>query len=413
MWFLIVYRKEKTITLYSCMILLIAIVAFAGVYTLWTGIYFDTFGNQVMTNISPIPFIYTFLGFVFFFSPLKYAKLKSIDIPEFESKNFRTLLTVWIVISLAYILVKLGEASAAVAIGLDRVYEARHMDGEFLSEVVIDNPIIRKIKWIGGMVTNATCPVMMLYAMICIIKNKERIMAFLILALAFLPSFLHSIATGSRGSMVWSMFKLFFIIILTKDLLPVKFKKIIISVLGSVIAGVLFYSMAITVARVGESDAVSSILRYFGEPFPNMIFSYWDQVAQFPGGNRFFPDFLGFDKTAGFSSGEIHSYWSFYTGVPILNWKIMYIDCYIEFGKIGAFVMILLFSLPFSYYFKKKIIGLYNIPVLFFYYEMCDNSFTGFNAFSNVIITTITSILVLNFILKTFCANNKMHENSI
>lgn len=402
-WFLIVYKKEKTITLYSCMILLIAIVAFAGVYTLMTGIYFDTFGTQNLSSIDSTPFILCFIGFVIFFNPLRYAKMENVEIPEFSSKNFQYLLIFWLILTTAYTILKATEASAAVAFGLDQVYEARHVDGEALSYMVYDNQIILKLRWIGGIVSNATCPVAMLYAMTNLIKREKISLSVYVLLLAFLPSFFHSIATGSRGSMFLSIFKVLFIVIFLKDFLQSNIKKIIWGLFASGVAVVLIYSIAITVARVGDTDALSSVLRYFGEPFPNMSFSYWEYVINHPMGERFFPDFIGSNATEGFSPGEIHEYWGNITNTPILNWKILYCDCYIEFGKLGGILFIIIYSILFGGYFKKHPVNIYNITVLFFYYELCDNSFTGYNGFSNIIITTFISIIVLNLILRFYC----------
>ena len=42
-WFVIVYMQEKTLTLYSCMIGMIAVIASIGVYTMYSHIWFDTF----------------------------------------------------------------------------------------------------------------------------------------------------------------------------------------------------------------------------------------------------------------------------------------------------------------------------------------------------------------------------------
>lgn len=406
-WFLYTYKKEKTLTLYSSVIALITFIAFAGVYTLLTGIYAETFGEVDLNSVDITPFIYTFVGFVFFFRPLKYVKIKTLVIPEFNSKFFSQIVYFWVLLTFAYSLLKIGEAYIATSIGLDVIYEDRHMDGMSLSFMTYTNPILSKIAWIGEIVSRTTSPVMLFYATLNIINGKKKLLSIIIMILSVLPSIANSIAMGSRGAMVWSIFKFLFIVILMKDYLNKRFKKVIVSILIGGLVVVLFYSVTITIARNDGSGALNSILRYFGEPFPNALYSYWEMVSYHPMGTRFFPIWFNNNVVYDMSPGEIHNYWGSLTGVPILNWKILPIDCYIEFGVLGGFLFILFISILFTIFFKLYPISVYTITVLFFYFEMCDSSFTGYNAFDNTIMATVETVVVLNLFFYFFCRNKR------
>ena len=403
LWFIYIYKKEKTVSLYSSLILLILFIAISAVYSVATGIYFKTFGNFNLDIIEITPFLLTLLGFIIAFHPLRNIELSDDGFPEFYTSIFSLFVKFWVVLSTAYTVLKIGEASVAISIGLDQVYEARHISGDTLSYMTYTNPILSKIAWIGYIVSSSTCPIMLLYSMVNLSQNNNKFLSFYILFLAIASAIANGIAMGSRGAMVWSVFRLLFIVFLMKDSLSSNYKKMIFGVLGSGLGVVVLYSVMITISRVGDTGALDSIIRYFGEPFPNMSFLYWDEVTNHPMGDRFFPDFVGFNDFVGYSPAEVHNYWGNVTGVPILNWKILYCDCYIEFGKIGGLLFLAILSFIFTKLIHYKSINVYNISILFFYFEMCDSSFTGYNAFSNNIISTAITIAVVDWLMYVFC----------
>ena len=374
-----------------------------GVYTIATDIWFDTFGYYNLESLEFTPYVITFIGFFFFFYPLKDIHRFKFNDNVFTSPLFKYIVFSWIVLILAFTIVKITEMYAAISIGLGEVYQDRHVEGNELVFMQHVDPVIAKIVWIGGIVSNTTAPVMMFYSLYLIVKQKKMFLPILILTLSILPSIIHSVAIGSRGAMVWSFFKITFFYIISKDMISKKMKRQIIKIMLSFLLLVLVNSIITTIERTDNSrskeTATSSVLRYFGEPFPNAGFIYWGNVTKHPMGKRFFPDYVGFNKDVGETSDEIFKYWENYTGVPILNWKILYIDCYIEFGVLGGLLFLVLVGVFFRYVFAHRTISVYTIGILYAYFEMCDSTFTGYNMFSKQINATITSILILNFLL--------------
>ncbi len=403
-WFIITYLKEKTITLYSFLIGIIAVVSILGVYTTATDIWFDVFGYYNLKSLDIEPYIYTFIGFILFFSPLKdIGNNISFSNRVFTSRGFKLFLILWFFLICFYTLMRISEMYIALSIGLNEVYEDRHVHGNELIFMQYANPIIAKLIRIGELVQNATTPVTMFYAVYLLLYHQKVILPLIILILSVMPSIFFAVAIGSRGAMVWGFFKIIFIFLLVKNRLSKKMKRKMIFVLTFALFVVLVNSIITTTGRVNNSEssesATSSILRYFGEPFPNAGFLYWNNVKAHPMGKRFFPDYVGFKKDIGSYSDEIFEYWTTYTGVPILNWKILYIDCYIEFGKIGGLIFIGSIFFIFKFWFRKIVVNIFTISIVYAYFEMCDNSFTGYNMLSVRLTTTIISIIILNSML--------------
>lgn len=399
LWFVNVYKKEKSLTLYSSLILLIFGVAFLGVVTVGNGIYFDVFGYYDLSLINFVPYLLCFIGFLIFFEPLRGIRISSLDISLFESNSFKIITYIWLFISTLFVGIRIFAAVVAVSIGLDVLYEATHIEGDPVDLLKGASDWVYKTIWIGSNISRATSPLMMLFSMFLLSKTKHNFLAYYILFLSVAPYLASAISIGSRGAMLWSLFRLVFIVVLTKDLLPKEKKKNIYMLLTYCLTVVLIYSIITTIGRFGDDNMFSSILRYFGEPFPNVSFLYWDNVTNHPFGDRLIPDLVGFTKDIGDSSEDVFMYWGSVTGVPILNWKVLYCDSYIEFGVWGGMLFLCIFSGVFKYLFIKYGVTIYTISILFFYYEQCDSSYTGFNAFSYVLIPTFITILITNIIL--------------
>lgn len=414
MWLVRTCKREKTITIYSFLIGLIAIVSICGVYIVGTNIYKYENPNKIR---DIFPYLLSFLGFFLLFFPFKnYNRQFQLYQPEFLSPTFNYFVKVWLCVCGALLLIRIRQAAMGVMFGLDLAYDMRHNDGLQLPWMMPMNEFEAKIIWIGSILLNVTSPLMMFYSVFSL-KRGEKYLPLLVLIISVLPFILDGLASGSRGYMVWSFFRLVFIFLLLKEKLPSVMVKKIFGIISFSMGIVLVFTIMTSVLRLGDTGDTTpfdGILHYFGEPFPNVNCLYWEQVINHPMGDRLFPDFTNFAGHVGSSSDDYFKYWTARTGVHCENWKIYFIDLYIEFDIAGALLFISVVSLLFTRFFKKYVISVYTIPVYYFYFELCASSFTGYNLFSSQIISYATMLFWQNILLFVFCrGSNNIFRNRI
>lgn len=395
-WFFVAYKKEKRITIFSFLVLIYTGIAILGYYTVQNGIYYDTFGYYPLSRLSVEPYIYTFLGYVLLFLPFYKIKCNINKIDFIFCDKTRRFIRFWIIFYVCFTLLKLSEAIISISLGLANTYDVRHNEGVALFEY---NIILSKFNGYGYFFLNATTPFVMLYSLIGMAKRyiSTRLSLFLI-GLCFLPSFFNALGMGSRGGMFMTFFCFLFFVFILYDKLPKYFVRSIIKFGIAFILVILIHSWAITIDRVGEESGFDSILRYFGESFPNLGWTVWDKAIYHPMGERYLPELFN-QKIVSLSVSETHLYWEQMTGVPILNFKTYFGDLYVEFGVLGAFVFLMLTSVPIGLYFKKNGINIFNISYLYFYFQICVFAFSGFtkrgwgSVFELIIITLFVLFL--------------------
>lgn len=394
LWFIISLKKEVKITIYSFLVLFYLCIAFCGVYSVNTGIYYDTFGFYSLNTLNLEPYIYSVVAYFILFLPFYKIKVNIKNIDFIFTSKTKKFISLWIIVYICYTILKLSEAVISVSTGLAAAYDARHNEGVALFEY---NPIISKFNGYSSFFLQATTPFIMLYALFGLKKRYvSQKMAIILISLCFLPSFLGNLGMGSRGGMFMTFFCFLFFIILLHDQLSKNFIHKIYKVAIIFVSCILIYSWAITVDRVGEGAGLNSIIRYFGEAFPNLGWTVWGNAELHPMGERFFPNF--FNSYANkLSVGESHLYWQQITGTPILNFKTYFGDLYIEFGTLGAFIFLLFTSIPIWLYFKKKGITIFNIGYLYFYFQLCVFAFSGFTktGWNSIFELIIISLFVL------------------
>ncbi len=378
-WFILVYKREKRLTVYSFLILYLSVIAFLGYFTVQNKIYYDTFGYYNPQTLSLEPYIYSFVSYFLLLLPFRNLKYNLADIDFLFTYRWKIFVKWWTVIYSAFTILKLTEAIISISLGLAAAYETRHVDGVALFSY---NIILDKFNGYATFFLEATTPIIILYAILGYLKKRIKSLScvYLIL-LCFLPSLFAKIAMGSRGGLFMTFFCfLFFVIVLYKEL-PRNIIRQVYSLGIIFVIVVLTYSWLITVDRIAQGQTgFDSILRYFGEPFPNLGFRIWDKAVYHPMGERFFPTFFD-NKVATYSVAEGHAYWEKITQVPILNFKTYYGDLYVEFGVLGAFVFIMSTSIPVYLYYKKKEVTIYNFAFLYFYFQLCVFAFSGFTKY--------------------------------
>jgi oligosaccharide repeat unit polymerase len=394
-WFCRTIYKEKKITIYSFLLLFYLVIAFLGFYIVSNGIYFDVFGKQSISRLTFEPYLYCFVTYFVLFSPLKNLKFEFTNISFHFFKKASLFIRIWTIYFALYTILKLSEAAASITSGLGNAYEARHIEGDTL--FVYNNFLLDKFNGYGFFLLDATVPFIMSYVFLGLYTKylSNRRATFLIF-LCFLPSVLSGIAMGSRGGLFMTAFCFMFFVLIFWKYIPKSFLVRIYRSMGVFMTVIMAYSWMITSDRVGKgSEGFNSVLRYFGESFPNLGFLFWNKVENHPMGNRLFPNLFKKNESYSFISvDDSYQYWENKTGVPVLNFKTYFGDLYIEFGVINAIVFVLLCTIIVKKYFKAKKVDVFNLSLLYFYFQICVFAFAGFTkvghqAFFQLIITLI------------------------
>ena len=404
------WKKDKGITAFNYLLAYYAIIAFMGVITLYSGTYERTFGSKANITLSVIPFILCFISYIIFFLPFRLLS-RHVD-PKMPSiKGMNWFIAIWIIIMLGYCALKYFEASTTISLGLGEAYEMRHMEGESVFDYS-DNILLKRLRHIGLVLQETTVPFLMLYSIDQIRKKQNITIAIIIIVLSFLPNFLSAIALAARGSMFSIAVKMSFFFVIFKNFLSLKAKRTAFAMGCVVLFSMWIYSFAITESRLESKkhseSSVESIARYFGESFPNLGYSFWEKVHYNPMGERLFPEFYGYTKKERFeSTAGAHEYWGMRTHVPVLNFKTLFGDLYIEFGVVGALLFFVGFSCLFKVIMKGKI-TYYNIGISYMYFQICCMGFAGLTQLSGAHLMSWVIIFFIGIFLKRVDKQNTL-----
>lgn len=398
-WTICVYKKYKQLDAYFLLVLMMTIVALLGYLTVATGIYYETFSIKSSTRLDFEPYIYCFIVYFMLFFPLRNMKKKQYEGDFLFGKIGLLFIRFWTIFYTFFALLKMSEVMGAMVMGLGNAYEARHIEGESLYKY---NNFI--LDWIvngyGLFFYNASYPVILYcafkgYAQKIFTYNKSL---YLIL-LALLPSFLIGISAGSRGAIFMYVICNFFLVVMFWQLSPKRLKITIKKISFLFFCVLALLSLLITIQRLGNSkDGMTSILRYFGESFPNLGYLMYDRVLVHPMGIRFFPEIMWGDNPPWFSTDDSYLYWYRITGVPVISFKTFFGDFYIEFGLNVTFVLVLIIYLIISFIVQKRF-SIITLPIVFLYMRMCSQSFAGYTLVNHVSVFQIEITLLFMIFL--------------
>ena len=85
-----------------------------------------------------------------------------------------------------------------------------------------------------------------------------------------------------------------------------------------------------------------------------------------------------------------------------MYFKTLFGDLYIEFGVLGALLFIALLSLIISRFYRKNLLNVYNMPFLYYYYQIGVYAFAGFTKGGHVAFFQLIIIILVSFALKIF-----------
>lgn len=371
---LISIKKWKYATFHNLIAAWFTIIAFLGYYVVCSGDYQNIYGTILKFPLEP--YIFAFTAFLIFIWPFRSIKVH-IDKAKIDeilaNKKFEKFLRIILFILFLYAIVLFHSALFTLQFEGKEAYESLHTDGKTLYQY---NFIESFIIGISVNIYSLFAPVILVYSFWgLILENyKNKYFYYLSIILILLITFLKNIAGGARGGIFFFSITTLFMVLPFYKSFPLKVQKRIASI--GLYIGVLFifYVIGQTISRFGQGGAetpIGSILRYLGEPFPNLGNVYWEKVNVHPFGARMFPFIFQHSATLGAadSLSDSHSIWEWITGVPILVYKTIYGDFYVEFGKWLAFVPILIYSLYMKLFTWRGKVNLANVAILYYFLE--------------------------------------------
>lgn len=392
-----------------------AVIAFMGIFVVLTGLYETVFTLDWNHSFSLVPYLLCFICVSVLILPLTRVRYDNILFSQIPyNKVTRFAINFWIVDMALYLLLKLSQAITASSIGYAEMYDMTNVDGTTVDLFYGDNVLLYKFNNFNVNLSHSLTPFIFCYSFYGLIKKKiAPRKVYLIFSLIVVSQALSAIAYGSRGNLFFTFWTFAFYLALFYDHLPKRLRKTTISLSLIAVSLVLFYSFLISISRVSsesEETPLGSIARYFGEPFPNLGNLYWDNVLQHPYGLRMFPYLFGEAFYEADSVQDGYAFWQKFTGVPVLNFKTIYGDLYIEFGEIAPLFILGALTLIFFLFLGRGKISIWKIGCIYWYFDMVLQGIFGFNKGGESNLVVLTAIILVAISLSIFikiCSLNK------
>lgn len=405
--------SKKKVNVHSFMLLIFTCVAFLGYYTFETGIYEDTFGRKNIDNLSYVPYLICFIIVLAICSPLRYLDIDRLIIKKIPSNKtlYKIVIILFLNIVLSTLLFSLTIKNRT-AIDYAEVY-AEGANGNLI--ITTGSNILDSIYGKTMLLTRISTPVFYFICFYMLMKQSSVKIVILLIFLFFSLQLPECILNANRGGMFFSSMYLCFFVILFYYHLSKPIKRFIFIFITVGLCLIIFYSLAITYARIGDdSDGLSSVLRYFGEPFPNLGFNIWDKEIRHPYGARFYPtlaELLGFKTLAAGTAGRNvgFEYWENYIGIPMLNFKTILGDLYIEFGTILTLFVIFIYVIILKHVVIRKKKSIFSVAYLFLPYKWALMCIFGFFFVERDILDLVAMMLLIHIL--NFINNNVQTRN--
>ena len=403
------WHKDKRFSLGVFVFLMYSIFACSGIYCVYTKIFFIQFGYYNLDKISIIPYIVNyFLVLIVVQVIINKSNIRISDQSrELQSKYvnyFEWLALFSLILNLFVGYVVLQDLSS---IDFVERYEAVH-GGEGVMGFA--TPWKRILFFRTLQFIEISTPFVYLIEFSKLSSTNKRVLPIVLIVFMYLSGVLAGVITASRGNIVFKSLSLVLFVVLFWGKLE-KGTKNLFKTLGIIgVIMVVSYLSLISFSRGGEDidNATFSVLRYFGESFPNLGLRIWDRGSQYINGMRQFPHVYGlFGDVPDIEGGSagVYQYYEKLTHFPILNFKTFYGDLYCEFGPfMGVFVF------GVYTYFLKYLINylkgsIWGITIV--YYALNTLLYGLFN--SSITETNVVNILITFFI--TVLVRNRINRN--
>lgn len=369
------YYKSKTINMQIIAFSWYFFISICGIIAIHLNIYYNIYGYKGVPINNILPFCYVILLFYILTNPLKKITINNNNKLKGDLFNLpSSLFKIIYFIVFLYLLLKIYELGKISNMSFGDIYTQLHEEGKAI--ISYTNPFILKLSTSGYMIYSALFPFLLYYLINKIIqkKNINNKTEVLLLISVLLIKILEPISTASRGGLIFSLFDYLFFLILFWSRISTRIKNRIVLLSISSISLIFVVLVTITSDRVGaDSEYIfNSFILYLGETFPNVLYRYWDHVEFHPMGERLF----GINDYG--SLGNFFEYWNIRLKVATECFKTLPIDLYIEFGKIGAIIFLLILSYIFKKVIGKDGIKIWSVGLAFWYYQLCISGIFSF-----------------------------------
>ena len=373
------WRKSKCLSIHNLISIWFSFIVVMGLITVETGIYQATHGSFVKFPFEP--YIMEFVSFVIFMWPFRYLNEKNIVITDIirNSPKIDLIIKGLIFLFSLYLIVCIQSAYYVSQQNLVDAYYSNHLDGASLYNY---NNLQSKIIWICGTSYNIFLPLVLLYAIVGLSQNPKRNKMrfyFLCILICVACDFFASVSNGRRGNVFWFTVTMGLVFIPLWNMFSRRIQNIFKSCVPIIVTVFALYAVIMTIQRVEDSTTetpITTVMRYLGEPYPHLGNVFWEKVLFHPMGMRLYPfivDPISMVKDSQ-SLRDSHLIWESITGVPILNYKTLYGDFYVDFGKWLPFVLIFIYSFILYLFTKKRKISFWAYPILFYYINLAVNA---------------------------------------
>lgn len=410
-YFLYNFRKNCYLTVHNAISLWFSIVAFMGVVAVHTKVYQAVFGNIHINDITP--YIYCFLSFLFLVFPLRklnYKNIRIINIEDVDVVRFCKVSYTPFFILLVYIVVMIPDVILCLTMSdISDVYNEQRMEGVDLFN---HSAFIKKILWIGRKCYNWFWALFAFYSIYWINENRKSYKKYFILLflVSVIPYFLRTISSGGRGGFVFFPIQVALVLLPLWSCLTKKTKKAIIKYILVFVALFSFYIAIMTIARVSDSQSetpFTSIVRYFGEAYPNLGNNLYGKVKNYLMGRRMYPELFGFDNS-GNTQYELFAIWHNYCGVATLNYKTIFGDFYIEFGTTISLIILFTIGTLMNLYLNRGTLYFHQIPLYAYYMTMCSTAPLWFNQRHTGDLLVILQLMIVSYLIKKILYSKKL-----
>ena len=399
------FWQNKTLSLHNLISAWFTLIVCMGYVIVDTGMYQAVHGPSVRFPYEPYASAFLFyLICMWPFRDLNSRDIQICEVPKINGK-IRHFLIILLVSYGFYLMVMIKVAIYVFGQGIGEAYDSFHYDGESLYKY---SALESKIVWICGSLYDWTSPVILIYAIYGLITNHNgwtlklnTFCIFLVVGIFFLGC----VSTGRRGGTFFFMVRLLLVFVPFWSQFPSKIKLYIKAGIPWVVLLFFAYAVCMTLYRVEDSTTESpltSVLRYLGEPYPHLGNAFWNKVLYYPMGARLYPFIVEPSSviSTAQSLGDQHYIWEMITGVPILNYKTLYGDFYVDFGPYIPFLIISLYSMLLKIFVKNGVVKFASYPILYYYIVMASTAPLWFSLRDWLGFKKLLAAVITYFIIK-------------
>lgn len=412
--FVVSFKKNgRHFSLYNFIFLVYFVVALLGCFIYGNGIYEKTYGGKNVDFLEIWPYLLCFVCVFLVANPLKKFSLDCLSLgPIKQGECVDKIVNLIIVVQIVNVALFLVSMRGMSVYDYAEIYEMEHA-GESIS--TLSSPILKFVYGKAGLLSRILAPICHILCFYEMAQQSNGLKPFfkslVFVSLACIPQIL----TGSRGGIFFLIADYSFFVILFWMLIGKRVRKMILCT--ALVGGAVLMTSVIAISNArfsATSDTSDEIFRYFGEPFPNLGFNIWNHDIRHPYGARYFPSLIRLESRNNYSKNQndLMYFWGGYVGIPMINFKTLFGDLYIEFGVLGALLISSSIFLCMRKITFRKRMNILDLVYIFYCFHCCIYGLFGFSLKERFFMDLILVVIIVSVLKKTFLKNAILIRNS-